>query len=315
MGRVDEALRRSAEAAGRVASDRPTAVADVEELAREPFPDEASRLRPVNRADSSVDESSTVSETPDPPAASATSNALFETVDKRLAQKVVIDTHTAPASREQYRRLAAALHRAQAHSGLKAVMVASAVASEGKSLTAANLALTLSESYRRNVLLVDADFRRPSQHTMFQIDGSPGLMDALKSDGTKLPVHRISDHLTVLPAGRPTSDPMAALTSGAMKHVLHDARETFDWVIVDTPPVGLLADAHLLASMVDGTLLVVRAESTPYTFVQSALEAIGPDHLLGVVLNGASERRGAYGYGYGYGYHQYVSATVPDKTP
>src|SRR6476661_7528340 len=104
-----------------------------------------------------------------------------------------------PASREQYRRLAAALHHAQAATGVKVVMIASAVANEGKTLTAANLALTLSESYRRNVLLIDADLRRPSLHTMFQVEGAPGLSDGLISiDEPKLPLHRLSPRLAVL---------------------------------------------------------------------------------------------------------------------
>ena len=74
-----------------------------------------------------------------------------------------------PASREQYRRLAATLHHAQAEHGLKVVMVASAVPGEGKTLTATNLALTLSESYQRRVLLIDADLRRPSLHDDVQV--------------------------------------------------------------------------------------------------------------------------------------------------
>ena len=99
-----------------------------------------------------------------------------------------------------------------------------------------------------------------------------------------------------------------------MARVLTEAREAFDWVIIDTPPVGLLTDAHLLASMVDGALLVVRANATPYALVKHALEVIGTDRLLGVVLNGASDRSAAYGYGYGYGYGYHHYATAPDKT-
>jgi capsular exopolysaccharide synthesis family protein len=211
-------------------------------------------------------------------------------------RKVVVDEEMAPGCREQYRRLAAALHHGQQATGLKVVMVSSAVPSEGKTLTSTNLALTLSESYRQRVLLIDADFRRPSLHTVFQVDGSIGLNETLTSlDERPAPLRRISPTLSVLPAGRPSSDPMAGLVSIRMRQLIAHAREEFTWIIIDTPPVGLLTDANLLAAMVDGTLLVVKAGATPYPLVQRAVEALGADRLLGVVLNQAAEHVRAYG--------------------
>ena len=96
-----------------------------------------------------------------------------------FSAKLVGDDRMLTTSREQYRRLAATLHRIQATSGLKVVMIASAVAGEGKTLTAANLALTFSESYEQNVLLIDADLRRPSLARTFGVPSSPGLSDGL----------------------------------------------------------------------------------------------------------------------------------------
>ena len=100
-------------------------------------------------------------------------------------------------------------------------------------------------------------------------------------------VRQVSTRLAVLPAGRPSADPMAGLTSERMKRLLDEARQSFDWVILDTPPVMLLPDAHLMASMVDGAVLVVRAGSTPHELVRRAAEAIGRSRILGVVLNRA----------------------------
>jgi Mrp family chromosome partitioning ATPase len=100
----------------------------------------------------------------------------------------------------------------------------------------------------------------------------------------------------VLPAGRATSDPMAGLTSERMARLIAEAREAFEWVIIDTPPVGLLSDAKLLAAMADGTVLVVKADSTPYDLVQRAIEAIGRDRILGIVLNRAETAAHTYGY-------------------
>jgi capsular exopolysaccharide synthesis family protein len=230
---------------------------------------------------------------------------LAEHLDSSLREKVVIDENMMPASREQYRRLAAALHNAQASTGVKVVMIASAVPSEGKTLTAANLALTLSESYRRNVLLIDADLRRPSLHTIFKVRGAPGLNEGLTApDEPKLPLHDVSPRLTILPAGMPNSDPMAGLTSRRMQSLIDEAREAFAWVIIDTPPVGLLTDANLLASMVDGAVLVVKAGSTPYDLVKRAVDIIGPAKLLGVVLNRAAAGLGKFSYQYTDYYHR-----------
>jgi receptor protein-tyrosine kinase len=236
---------------------------------------------------------------------------LVEEPHLRAPEKAVIGDSMTPGCREQYRRLAAALHHGQLATGLKVVMVSSAVASEGKTLTASNLALTLSESYQQSVLLIDADFRRPSLHTFFGIDGTFGLMDMLSAaEERPAVVRRISAMLSVLPAGRPSSDPMAGLTSPRMKQLIAHARETFTWVIIDTPPVGLLTDANLLASMVDGTLLVVKAGETPYQLTQRAVEAIGVDRFLGVVLNQATEHAKAYGY-----YADYYAYGKPRPEP
>ena len=228
--------------------------------------------------------------------------SLFERLDARLTEKIVIDENMSAISREQYRRLAAVLHDAQSTTGLQLLMVASAVAGEGKTLTASNLALTFSESYQKRVLLIDGDLRRPTLHSVFRLDTTSGLADGLLSAAdTKMVVRQVSSRLAVLPAGRPSSDPMAGLTSDRMKRLLTEARGAFDWVILDTPPVMLLPDAHLMASMVDGAVLVVRAGSTPHELVRRASEAIGRSRIVGVVLNRAepSSQKDHYYYSYG----------------
>jgi protein-tyrosine kinase len=220
-----------------------------------------------------------------------------------MAGKLVVSTTAAAGLVEQYRRLAAVMHHAQTERGARSVMIASAVAAEGKTLTATNLALTLSQSFDRRVLLIDADLRRPSLHEMFQLRNEQGLVDSLRRPGGgRLPVHMVSRNLWVLTAGRPTSDPMSGLVSDAMKQLLADAAEQFDWVIVDTPPVALMPDANLLAGMIDTALLVVSANTTPYPLVQRAAAAIGTSRILGVILNRSSQAALEQEYGY-YGYY------------
>ncbi len=249
----------------------------------------------------------------DEPRAIGRQTELFERLDATLAQKVVVDQNIMPVSREQYRRLAATLHHAQEDAGVKVVLVASAVVGEGKTLTASNLALTLSESYQRTVLLIDGDFRRPALHIVFNIDAPSGLSEGLMSVvEQKLPLYRVSQRLTILPAGRPSSDPMAGLTSNRMRRVIQEAREAFDWVIIDTPPVGLLPDANLLATMVDGAVLVVRANSTPYHQVMRAIDALDRDRLLGVVLNSVAAANGSSHNYYSY-YHGARTQTLDNR--
>ncbi len=233
-----------------------------------------------------------------------------------LAGKLVVGREVDQGLVEEYRRLAAILHNAQTTQRMRSVMIASAVAAEGKTLTATNIALTLSQSFERRVLLIDADLRRPTVHEMFRLNNDQGLVDCLSGRNSgRLPVQQLSRNLWVLTAGKPTSDPMSGLVSDAMKQLLADAAEQFDWVIVDTPPVALMPDANLLARMVDTALLVISANTTPYPLVQRAAAAIGAERILGVLLNRADRQGFAHDYGYyGYEYRKPRADAVPVTT-
>jgi protein-tyrosine kinase len=308
MSRVDEAMRRAAEGSAHQEQDTVA-------LAQEPFPDEASdRFRPAEtQADGPPANvpSAVIQPRPhqtDPAGDEAlTGDEPSVQFGDQVAEKIVVDPRMPAVSREQYRRVAAVLHDSQTANRTQVVMVASAVAGEGKTLTAANVALTLSNSYRKRVLVIDADLRRPALHQVFKIETAHGLADGLASSGdAKIVVRQVSPTLSLLPAGRPTSDPMAGLISERMRRLVSEARELFDWVIIDTPPLMLLPDAHLLVSMADAALLVVRADSTPHAMVKRASDAIGRSRILGVVLNNAAV--GPHG-GYGsYSDYYYVGS-------
>ncbi len=205
-----------------------------------------------------------------------------------------------PVLIEQFRRLAATLHHAQQNNGLKTVMLTSAIPGDGKTLSAVNLALVLAESYRAEVLLIDADLRRPSIPSVVDLGEGAGLSEALRAPTEqKLALARIAPTLTLLPAGQPISNSIEALTSPRMRQILDEARQRFDWVILDAPPVGLTADARLLTQMVDGALFVIHAGRTQHRDVQKAIDALGREHIMGVVLNGVNV--GASGGDYYYG--------------
>jgi capsular exopolysaccharide synthesis family protein len=177
-------------------------------------------------------------------------------------------------------------------------MVTSALPGEGKTLLASNVALVLSGSFGRRVLLIDGDLRRPCLHTVF------GTRNSSPS-----PI-RLSDTLSLIPGGEPQDDPIRMLTAGPMRTFLRDASNVYDWVILDTPPVGLLPDAPLLAANVDRVLLVIRAASTPYDAIQKTVEHLGKDRILGTVLNRADSSEVApYGVNY---YGGYVSGQKRD---
>lgn len=308
MTRLSEALQRAAATSGEAVmlKDQGPHAAWQFPVEERPAPAASAPAPPLPSAPEVVPERPAVAA----PAPAATPLALRFSDEER--SRLVIGPDADPALVEQYRHLAAVLHHAQAESGYRSVMVTSALPSEGKTLTATNLALTMSESYQKRVLLIDADLRRPRVKDMFGLAAGEGLTDSLNNPrGGKLPVHQITPTLWVLTAGRATADPMSTLVSGSMKHLLEEAREAFDWVVVDTPPIAILPDANLLAAMIDTALLVVSAQSTPYPMVQRAAQAIGPSRILGVVLNRAAQA----GMPSGYGYYARTGGTQHETRP
>lgn len=275
MGRIDDALSRAGSPAGAAASS----VAPSGEVFVSPWtlvqglyaPSAAAHptaLAPFGEADTRV----------------------FRGFSPAWTHRLALASNGNSTLAEQFRRLAAALHQAQGNSNLRTVMVTSAASGDGKTLTALNLALILSESYRRRVLLIDADLRRPTIHDISQFPDACGLSEGLRAKAEqRLSVLQITERLTLLPAGRPDPDPMNALTSQRMHRVLEESAAAFDWVVLDAPPVGPVADAGLLAAMVDTALFVIRAGRTPCQAVQKAIDALGRDRIFGVVLNGVED--------------------------
>lgn len=216
--------------------------------------------------------------------------------------KLVVSEEIKPVAVEQYRRAATVLHQMQGDRDTRVVMVASAIAGEGKTLTACNVSLTLSESFGRRVLLVDADLRRPSVHSMFKLRNESGLNEALRAARPhKLPIAEVSPRLSVLTAGRSDPDPMSILSSARMRALVAEASAKFDWVVLDTPPIALLPDANLLAESADVVLLVIGAGSTPLRLIERAVKALDRDRIAGVILNRVCESGPTYAY-----YRQYA---------
>jgi capsular exopolysaccharide synthesis family protein len=278
MSRITEALRRR-DGGQRTAAPEPSP-SSLHQYGREertvPFPDRS--IDPAPRA-----------RVPAPAAAPPVARRRSGTNVESEARLVTSTSST--VSVEQYRRVAATLHEAQVENGLKTVMFTSALPGEGKTLTTVNLALTLSESYGRRVLVIDADLRAPSIHDALSLPNSGGLSEALQGE-EELEFVKVSERLTVLPAGSPGPTPLAALTSGRMAQILEQCAAQFDWVLIDTPPIGVLPDAQVLARLAGAVVFVVGAGTSPVAAVQRAIAELGgPDAIFGVVLNRVEERR------------------------
>lgn len=203
---------------------------------------------------------------------------------------------------EKFRLLAVHLKGLQAKLKLKTILVTSSVCEEGKSTVATNLTLTLARHTRQKILLLEGDLRRPQLGTLLGLGSLKGLSDWIRSkDPITKYLYRLTDsHLYLLPAGTPMEQPSELLQVGQIKELLEQMAHWFDWIVIDSPPLLPLVDAHIWAGLSDGILVVVREGKTPRNILQKTLEGLGGSVVLGVVLNEATgDDYGYYGHYYG----------------
>lgn len=211
-------------------------------------------------------------------------------------------------SSEGYRTIRANMQYINVDSPIRTLVVTSAAPGDGKTTVACNLAIALAQTGKR-VCLVEADLRRPRVAEYLQVPAGVGLTEVLSGQV------QLNDALqswgggmfSVLPPGAIPPNPSEILGSQQMERVLGSLRESFDMVILDTPPLLAVSDAAVLASQVDGAVIVVRYGKSSRDAVRNAfgsLEQINAK-ILGTVLNAVpAKRSGSYGYGYGYGYSE-----------
>jgi protein-tyrosine kinase len=189
---------------------------------------------------------------------------------------------------EEFRSLRTRLNHMQSQQDLRSIVVTSASPAEGKTFSAINLALAQAQ-LESPVLLADLDLRRPVIHNMFQCEKSPGFSDFLLAEKPlEECVRRIEGtNLYFMPAGTQVKNPLELLNMRHVKHMIDAFRKIFNWVILDTPPLLFSADANLLATLTDGTLIVVRIGSTTYDTVIRAMQSLCENNVLGIIANGA----------------------------
>jgi len=216
----------------------------------------------------------------------------------------VVRKHPKSVPAEAYRTLKTNIQLANLDRPPRSIAITSAGPLEGKSTTAVNLAVALAQKESK-VLLVDADLRRPVIHKILHLDNSTGLADLATNhaqpEAAIKEFHSV-DNLWVLTSGSLPSDPSELLGSSGMRSLVEQVTKEYSYVVFDTPPLMSVSDAAVLASQVDGVLLVispgkVRGEIARRT--KELLERVGTP-VLGCVLNGVERGHGSYYYYYHY---------------
>jgi capsular exopolysaccharide synthesis family protein len=209
---------------------------------------------------------------------------------------------------EAYRTIRTAVFFGVPKGKAKTILITSPNAGDGKTTLVSNLAIAMAQAGQKTLLL-DADLRKPMQHNIFEFENSKGLSSILAGTITLDEAIQAGpvEGLDVLSCGPEVPNPSEILNSDAFTEILKgDLTKRYDRIIVDSPPVGPVADSQILSAGCDITLLVLRAEKSTRKHSQQAcdvLQSVG-GHLLGAVVNDVPRRHGRYGYYSGYGYYR-----------
>ena len=212
---------------------------------------------------------------------------------------------------EQYHVLRHDLEQLRRSRGLAVFAITSPAHGDGKTTTAINLAGSLAQDPAARVLLVDADLRHPSVGESLGVgpSGGPGLAAAILDPGSELDAvvqRRGASNLAILPAGWCPVVPYEVLQSPRVGELLEAARQAYDYVLLDTPPLLLVPDCRLVAKWVDAFVMVVAAHRTPRKLLEEALNLMDPGKLVGLVFNNDDRPFSAY---HGYYYHRSREST------
>jgi len=202
---------------------------------------------------------------------------------------------------EAYRSLRTNIQYSSFDKKYQTLVITSSNPGEGKTTVSGNLALVLAQGESK-VLLVDCDMRRPSLHKRFRISNTYGISDLLiGKQKFEEAAYKYNDNLTVLPGGKIPPNPAEMLASKAMTAFLEEMKKHFDYIILDTPPLQAVADAQILSTKVDGSIIVVRAGVTKKDVVQNSVSIIKKvnGNIIGTVLNAAEHKKDKYYYYYG----------------
>jgi polysaccharide biosynthesis transport protein len=207
-----------------------------------------------------------------------------------------VDSMPSSIIAEDFRLLATKIRLEKDNNSLKALLVTSPVSSEGKTMTVANLAIALARS-GLEVIVIDADLRRPRLHQVFNLPQENGLTESLLNGNVNGYLHTMDiKGLSILTSGNIPDEPIQTLNSPAMDRLLKELALNADIVLIDCPPVLPVADTSVLATLVDSALLVLRKDISESKPAHDALESLCASHVhvIGMVLLGVSNHGGKY---------------------
>lgn len=185
---------------------------------------------------------------------------------------------------ERYRLLSTRVLQVVANLRSKMFLLTSAIAEEGKTLTSANLAYAISNAADRRVLVIDMDLRRPSLHRLLGIEAASEPVSYFEANDWREKLWQLKPNMHALVLTSPVDNPDETLHASATRLLLEQAREEYDVVIVDSAPLLLTVDTHVLLPMMDHAMLLVRADRTPIACTRDALDMLG-EKALGCILN------------------------------
>ncbi|MBQ8966178.1 CpsD/CapB family tyrosine-protein kinase [Ruminococcus sp.] len=239
----------------------------------------------------------------------------------RSKRRTLMDKNIAFPVTEAYKNLRTNISFALSTKNNRIFAVSSALASEGKSTVAANIAITLAQNNSK-VLLIDGDLRKPVQHKVFELKNDVGISTLIGGlNSFKEVVNAgVIDNLDIVTCGPIPPNPSELLGSDNMKSLLTQLSSRYDYIIVDTPPINIVTDALTLLDTIAGILLVAKHAQSTYDALEQAIDSIklADGALLGVVVNNMSVTGGKYGgkysykYKYSYGY-SYSSSGDEDE--
>jgi capsular exopolysaccharide synthesis family protein len=215
---------------------------------------------------------------------------------KRMIHLIAHDNPKSPIT-EQYRLIRNNIHFSSVDKEIKSIVVTSPEPFDGKSTTAANLAIVLAQQGKR-VILVDTDLRKPSVHYEFNdsnIDGLTGVLT--KEISLSLAITKTYvPNLDILTSGVIPPNPSELLDSKAMEIVMEELKSTYDFVVYDTPPILVVVDSQIMANKCDGVVMVVSSGKTRWEVAVKAKELLekAKSQMLGVVFNGVDPKKGGY---------------------
>jgi succinoglycan biosynthesis transport protein ExoP len=233
-------------------------------------------------------------------------------------QMVHLDSKSLAA--EAYRTIRTAIFFSVPNGEAKTLLITSPSPGDGKTTLASNLAIAMAQAGQR-VLLLDADFRKPVQHNIFEIKKEPGISDCIAGLQSLNKIIKSSNitGLDILPCGSDVPNPSEMLNSHVFSEIIAELSSRYDRIVVDSPPVIPVTDACILGAICDVTLLVLRAEKSTRKTAQQARDGLlnVGSRLLGIVVNDVSRSKGRYGYynygHYGYGYGHKDKDKKPQK--